>query len=115
MNKLLVLLTVLIMTACGADDLTSSAMPIDTGEVKQDISGANCMVLIDIAVEETQLVCDADLAVVQADYETCLESCGSGGGSGGGGSPPPTCFDGIMNSDEEGIDCGGFFAMCPPC
>lgn len=39
----------------------------------------------------------------------------SGGASGGGGSPPPSCFDGVQNSDEEGIDCGGVFAQCAPC
>lgn len=27
--------------------------------------------------------------------------------------PAPTCFDGIQNGDEEGVDCGGSF--CEPC
>jgi len=26
---------------------------------------------------------------------------------------PPSCYDGIQNGDEEGVDCGGSF--CPPC
>lgn len=27
--------------------------------------------------------------------------------------PKPTCFDGKMNQDELGIDCGGICALCP--
>lgn len=30
-----------------------------------------------------------------------------------GGSPAPSCFDGIQNGDETGIDCGG--SNCAPC
>jgi hypothetical protein len=29
------------------------------------------------------------------------------------GSTQPTCFDGIQNGDEQGVDCGG--SSCPPC
>ena len=32
-------------------------------------------------------------------------NCDNGGG--------PTCSDGMMNGDEEGVDCGG--SICPPC
>lgn len=39
--------------------------------------------------------------------ESLLSSNGCGGGS------TPTCDDGIMNGDEEGIDCGG--SNCVPC
>jgi len=31
---------------------------------------------------------------------------------GGSCGPCPSCFDGTMNNNEKGIDCGG---MCPPC
>jgi hypothetical protein len=27
---------------------------------------------------------------------------------------PPNCYDGILNNDEEGIDCGGPCKPCPP-
>ena len=30
-----------------------------------------------------------------------------------GGGSGPTCDDGVMNGDEEGVDCGG--SACPPC
>lgn len=36
---------------------------------------------------------------------TCLNS-GSGGGS---------CFDGVQNGDETGVDCGGSCVACPTC
>jgi hypothetical protein len=40
---------------------------------------------------------------------SCLSPCGGGGG--------PTCFDGVQNGDETGVDCGGSScAACPtPC
>ncbi len=38
-----------------------------------------------------------------------LELCDDDGGNGG---DDPTCFDGIQNQGEEGIDCGG---PCAPC
>lgn len=37
---------------------------------------------------------------------------GGGVGGSGGTTPDPTCFDGISNQGEEGVDCGG---PCPPC
>ncbi|MBN2014301.1 MAG: hypothetical protein JW778_03895 [Candidatus Altiarchaeota archaeon] len=43
-------------------------------------------------------------------------SSGGGGGGGGGGGiiskPKESCFDGIKNQGEEGVDCGG---PCDPC
>ncbi len=46
-------------------------------------------------------------------------------GGGGGGGPPraggigfqlgETCFDGIQNQGEEGVDCGGPCKPCPSC
>ena len=36
---------------------------------------------------------------------SCLSACGTTSG--------PTCFDGIKNGDETGIDCGG--SSCAPC
>ncbi|MDF1696720.1 MAG: M43 family zinc metalloprotease [Saprospiraceae bacterium] len=39
--------------------------------------------------------------------ESLVTSGGCGNGSG------PTCTDGIMNGDEEGVDCGG--SNCDPC
>ncbi len=45
---------------------------------------------------------------------TLLNSNGCGTGGGGGGNPPaPTCFDGIQNGNETGVDCGG--PDCQPC
>jgi hypothetical protein len=35
---------------------------------------------------------------------SCTQPCGGGG---------PTCFDGIQNGDETGVDCGG--SSCPAC
>ncbi|MEM8906221.1 MAG: glycoside hydrolase family 9 protein [Bacteroidota bacterium] len=35
-----------------------------------------------------------------ANYSAACDNC-------------PTCFDGIQNGDEEGVDCGG--SLCPPC
>jgi|GEM_PF-2989784 len=44
-------------------------------------------------------------------------SSGSSGGGGGGfvGSTGESCFDGIKNQGEEGIDCGGPCQPCPSC
>ncbi|MBU4266647.1 MAG: hypothetical protein L6243_05295, partial [Candidatus Altiarchaeales archaeon] len=48
---------------------------------------------------------------------TTVRSTGGGGGGGGGGGAVsggivPTCYDGIKNQGEEGVDCGG---PCNPC
>ena len=47
---------------------------------------------------------------------TCFDGIRNQGETGidcGGPCPPcPTCFDGIMNGDETGVDCGG---SCQPC
>jgi hypothetical protein len=46
---------------------------------------------------------------------------GGGGGSGGGGGgtnqgqPKISCFDGIRNQGETGVDCGGPCKQCPSC
>jgi len=37
-----------------------------------------------------------------------------GGADGGDGGGTPTCTDGIKNSDETGIDCGGHCGKCGP-
>ena len=37
----------------------------------------------------------------------------NGCGNGGGNPPTPTCFDGIQNGNETGVDCGG--PDCLPC
>ena len=29
--------------------------------------------------------------------------------------PCETCFDGIQNGDEGGVDCGGSYPGCPAC
>jgi len=41
---------------------------------------------------------------------------GTGGGNDGGGvdGAAPTCSDGVKNSDETGIDCGGHCGKCAP-
>jgi hypothetical protein len=49
---------------------------------------------------------------------TCFDGIQNGNETGvdcGGPDCPPciTCSDGIQNGDEEGVDCGGSF--CPPC
>ena len=31
-----------------------------------------------------------------------------------GGNSGPTCFDGVQNGDETGVDCGGSCNACPP-
>ncbi|WP_235298065.1 M12 family metallo-peptidase [Portibacter marinus] len=33
----------------------------------------------------------------------------------GGGTGSNSCFDGIMNGDETGVDCGGSCVACPTC
>ena len=45
---------------------------------------------------------------------TTVSGGGRGGGGGGGTIFPtrPSCFDGIQNQGEEGVDCGG---PCQPC
>ena len=52
---------------------------------------------------------------------TTLRSSGGKSGGGGGGAPrsggginqpKESCFDGLKNQDEEGVDCGG---SCKPC
>jgi len=42
-----------------------------------------------------------------------VPDAGSDSGSPVDTGPAPTCFDGIKNQDETGIDCGG--TMCVPC
>ncbi|HXU01178.1 MAG TPA: hypothetical protein VN903_09305, partial [Polyangia bacterium] len=39
---------------------------------------------------------------------------GAGADGGGFDTPAPTCTDGIKNSDETGIDCGGHCGKCAP-
>jgi hypothetical protein len=47
---------------------------------------------------------------------TTMKGGGGGGGSPGGGvTPQPSCFDGISNQGEEGVDCGGPCAPCLSC
>jgi len=58
--------------------------------------------------------------VCRADGSCYTTAPAGGGGPGGGGGPygaepKPSCFDGIQNQGEEGIDCGGPCKPCPSC
>jgi hypothetical protein len=56
----------------------------------------------------------ADTGADTGDSGTDMRTDGGDGGDGGGDGGTPTCSDGIKNSDETGVDCGGHCGKCPP-
>ncbi|RLI90517.1 MAG: hypothetical protein DRO95_06075, partial [Candidatus Altiarchaeales archaeon] len=73
-------------------------------------------------VNDTLVVDDACTVYTASTSTTTTIYVGGGGGAGGGHgsgagviSTQPSCFDGIQNQGEEGIDCGGPCLPCPSC
>ncbi len=60
------------------------------------------------------------LGTTTSTTTTTTRANGGGGGGGGGGGtnqakPKVSCFDGLQNQGEKGVDCGGPCALCPSC
>jgi hypothetical protein len=61
---------------------------------------------------------DTTTTTTTTTTSTTTRAGGGGGGGGGGtnpGKPKLSCFDGIKNQGEKGVDCGGPCAPCPSC
>ncbi|MFC1691007.1 LamG-like jellyroll fold domain-containing protein [Nanoarchaeota archaeon] len=69
-----------------------------------------CITPYDGTINGTKL-CSANLTIIPPAPARV------GGAAGGGGAPPipESCYDGVQNNGESGVDCGGKCPRCPSC
>jgi hypothetical protein len=84
------------------------------GETRWVTSGGGGLAGIDRCIDERTLheyftEPSGDDCIIRDEIYTCPGKCE------GGECHAPTCSDGVLDGDEEGVDCGGRCPACPDC
>jgi len=116
-------------TTSTTDSTTTTLAPIPCGSmVYPQCAGGACPEgrecaasgQVSVSIEGPVGECVCVTTTTTSSTSTTLSTATTLGGVGSAGSPTgplsgekPTCYDGLKNRDEEGVDCGG--AFCNPC
>jgi len=111
-------------TGCGAYGYGGNGNQINytiTGEIPYTWNPDRYTARVDVFSVDKTYTDSVTFDVTLFPTTTTVPRAGGGGGGGpprAGGigfQPGETCFDGIQNQGEEGIDCGGPCKPCPSC
>ena len=111
-------------TGCGAYGYGGNGNQINytiTGEIPYTWNPDRYTARVDVFSVDKTYIDSVTFDVTLSPTTTTVPRAGGGGG----GGPPraggigfqlgETCFDGIQNQGEEGVDCGGPCKPCPSC